>query len=131
MGSMLLDRCPFSIIYLNLSLDGYSYVYKRRYKSTLEEKDKNKPAFQMKSFLLTKLQDLPIEILDFILMKAVVKKVMEKKLAKSAWVEYTSQVIWPLRTVSLQWDYRLTTNWFKIVLCRNLMRKGRPTYSTI
>jgi len=77
-----------------------------------------------------KLQGLPIEVLDYILMKAVVKKVMEKKLAKSAWVEYTGRVIWPLRTVSLQWNYRLTTNWFEVVLFRNIMRKGRPKYST-
>ena len=64
-------------------------------------------------------------------MKAVVKRVMEKKLAKSAWGEYALRVSRPLRLVSLQWNYRLTTNWFKIVLFRNLNRKGRPTYSTV
>src|SRR6218665_1974693 len=87
--------------------------------------------FSNEIFLLMKLQDLPNEILDYILMKAVVKKVMEKKLAKSAWLEYAVRVIRPLRAVSLQWNFRLTTNWFKIVLSRNIMRKGEPEYSTI
>src|SRR6218665_2106675 len=73
-----------------------------------------------------KLQDLPNEILDYILMKVVVKEVMEKKLAKSAWIDYAVRVIKPLRMVSSHWENRLTTNWFKVVLSRNIMLKGKP-----
>ena len=81
-------------------------------------------AYKLNPVCFLKMQYLPSEILDYILMKAVVKKVMNKKLVKSAWVEYTGRVIKPIRTVSLQWNFRLTTNWFKIVLFRNIMRKG-------
>lgn len=53
-------------------------------------------------------------------MKAVVKKVMDEKLSKPAWIGYASRVIKPMRTVWSQWNYNLTTKWFKIVLLRTL-----------
>ena len=75
--------------------------------------------------LFSQLQDLPIEVLDYILMKAVVKKVMDKKLAKCAWISCASRVIEPMRTVWSQWNYCLTKRWFKIVLSRTLNSKGK------
>jgi hypothetical protein len=80
-------------------------------------------ATTVSSTMAPTLQDLPIEVLDYILMKAVVKKVMDRKLAKSVWLYYASRVIQPMRTMWSRWNCSLKSNWFRIVLSRILNNK--------
>jgi len=55
------------------------------------------------------LQDLPIELLEHVLVKAVVKEVRSMKLAKCAWKRKADLVLSRLKTVCPLWKSILTT----------------------
>jgi len=58
------------------------------------------------------LEDIPIRLLERILVKTVVTEVRSMKLAKSVWEEKAVLVISRLTTVCLLWSSILTTNRF-------------------
>lgn len=70
--------------------------------------------------VLLQLQNLPLEMLDMILLKTVAKIVL------STWEDSAYQIQTDtykhLATVWSAWNNRLTTRWFNIVLQRNLKR---------
>lgn len=82
----------------------------------------------MDNFFHTTLQDLPVELLEMILMKTISMIVMSKNLPRSARDEELCQVLFELRSVWSEWNYRLTTEWFKIVFQRQLTTLGSMVY---
>lgn len=67
------------------------------------------------SFMFTsfQLQDLPIELLTLILVKAVVVEVKSTKLVKSVWKEKADLVTSRLETVCSLWSNIVTTDYFR------------------
>lgn len=70
------------------------------------------------------LQDLPIQILERILVKAVVVEVLGMKLVKRVWKDKADLVISRLKTVCLHWNSVLTTNEFTTKVHRILDGTG-------
>src|SRR6218665_3667867 len=70
------------------------------------------------------LQDLPLEMSDAVLMKVFLSLVCDGTRVRSTWDTAVDEVVKQLRTVWSQWNYRLTTRWFKIVLRRRLNDLG-------
>ena len=63
--------------------------------------------------IFLQLQDLPNELLEDIIVQAVVMEVKAMKLAKSVWKEKADLVIRRLRTVCWQWRDILMTNYLR------------------
>jgi len=70
------------------------------------------------------LQDLPIELLECILVEAVVMEVKGLKLVKRVWEEKADLVISRLASVSSLWGDILTTNYSRTKLHRILDGTG-------